>query len=151
MKKNSIEHCALLLLLLLMLTGCSSDDDNTVVVNRNQIVGQWLVSHHSKNPNYGDYGDMWLFTFNADGTGTWPLGTGTFTYEVNGNRVHVRLTDTYAYYGQTEFDFIIVSCSETQMEWDEIPNEYWGNDGMYLKLYRQDEEKYFVFCHVGNK
>ena len=118
-----------------MLAGCSSDDD--VISNPKQIVGRWMASHHSKNPNTGDTADMWDFTFNADGTGSWPLATRTFKYKIEGNRITLQLMNVEAYYGQTVFTFNIVSHSKDEMEWDEIPNEYWNNYGMYLKFYRK--------------
>ena len=102
-----------------------------------QIVGEWMASHHSKNPNSADTADMWDFTFNADGTGSWPLATGSFIYKIEGNRITLQLMNTEAYYGQTEFIFNIVSDAEDRMEWDEIPNEYWGNYGLQLKFYRK--------------
>lgn len=99
--------------LLLMLTGCSSDDDNSNADNVNPkfIVGEWMASHHSKNPNSADTADMWDFSFNADGTGSWPLATRSFKYKIEGNRITLQLMNTEAYYGQTEFIFNIVSHS----------------------------------------
>ena len=125
--------------LLLMLAGCSSDDDNSNADNVNPkfIVGEWTASHHSKNPNSVDTADMWDFSFNADGTGSWPLATRSFKYKIEGNRITLQLMNTEAYYGQTEFIFNIVSHSEDRMEWDEISNEYLGNYGLYLKFYRK--------------
>ena len=61
----------------------------------------------------------------------------TFIYKIEGNRITLQLMNTEAYYGQTEFIFNIVSHSEDRMEWDEIPNEYWGNYGLQLKFYRK--------------
>ena len=55
-----------------MLAGCSNDDD---IVSPNDLVGQWEVVHHSNNPEVYDSADLWPFTFNSDGTGTWPIGT----------------------------------------------------------------------------
>ena len=138
MKRKSILWISALLL---MLTGCSSDDDNSNADNVNPkfIVGEWTASHHSKNPNSIDTADMWDFSFNADGTGSWPLATRSFKYKIEGNRITLQLMNTEAYYGQTEFIFNIVSHSEDRMEWDEIPNENWGNYGLYLMFYRKDK------------
>jgi len=133
MKKKSLLWISALLLIL---AGCSSDDDKSNVDSK-FIVGEWIASHHSKNPNYADTADMWDFTFNDDGTGTGHLGTGSFRYKIEGNRITLRLMNTEAYYGQTEFVFNIVSHSEDRMEWDEIPNENWGNYGLYLMFYRK--------------
>ena len=80
---------------------------------------------------------MWDFTFNADGTGTGHIGTGSFRYIIEGNRITLRLMNVEAYYGQTEFIFNIVSHSEDRMEWNEIPNENWDNYGLYLMFYRK--------------
>ena len=124
--------------LLLMLTGCSSDDDNRNGDSK-FIVGEWSASHHYKNPNSADTADMWDFTFNADGTGTGHIGTGSFRYIIEGNRITLRLMNVEAYYGQTEFIFNIVSHSEDRMEWNEIPNENWDNYGLYLMFYRKDK------------
>ena len=132
MKKKSLLWLSAILL---MLAGCSSNDD--VISNPKQIVGRWMASHHSKNPNSGDTADMWDFTFNADGTGSWPLATRSFRYKIEGNRITLQLMNVEAYYGQTEFTFNIVSHSKDEMEWDEIPNESWNNYGMYLKFYRK--------------
>jgi len=104
-----------------------------------QIVGEWMASHHSKNPNSADTADMWDFSFNADGTGSWPLATRSFKYKIEGNRITLQLMNTEAYYGQTKFIFDIVSHSADRMEWDEIPNENWGNYGLYLMFYRKDK------------
>ena len=98
-----------------------------------------MASHHSKNPNSADTADMWDFTFNADGTGTGQIGTGSFRYKIEGNRITLQLMTTEGYYGQTEFIFDIVSHSADRMEWDEIPNENWGNYGLYLMFYRKDK------------
>jgi len=126
-------------MILMMLAGCSSDDDNSNAdnVNSKMIVGNWMASHHSKNPNFVDTTDMWNFTFTDDGTGTCCLGTGSFRYNIEGNRITLQLMNTEAYYGQTEFVFNIVSYSKDRMEWDEIPDEYWGNYGRYLMFYRK--------------
>ena len=138
MKRKSILWISALLL---MLTGCSSDDDNSNADNVNPkfIVGEWMASHHSKNHNSADTADMWDFSFNADGTGSWPLATRSFKYKSEGNRITLQLMNTEAYYGQTEFIFDIVSHSADRMEWDEIPNENWGNYGLYLMFYRKDK------------
>lgn len=138
MKRKSILWISALLL---MLAGCSSDDDNSNADNVNPkfIVGEWMASHHSKNPNSADTADMWDFSFNADGTGSWPLATRSFKYKIEGNRITLQLMNTEAYYGQTEFIFDIVSHSADRMEWDEIPNENWGNYGLYLMFYRKDK------------
>lgn len=133
MKRNSLIWISTLLL---MLAGCSSDDDN-IVVNHKLIVGEWEANHLSKNPFYADTGDMWKFTFNADGTGTCPFGTGTFRYEIEGDHITLHLTNTYAYYGRITFEYKIVSFSKDRMEWDEIPDENWGDNNMYLKFYRK--------------
>ena len=122
------------LLLMLGVSGCSNDDDISI---SKQIVGQWMAAHHSKNPNSADTADMWNFTFNADGTGSWPLATRSFKYKIEGNRITLQLMNVEAYYGQTEFTFNIVSHSKDGMEWDEIPNENWNNYGLYLKFYRK--------------
>ena len=122
--------------LLLMLAGCSSDDDNNIVVNPRLIVGEWEATHTSKNPETFDTADMWDFTFNDDGTGSGPIGTGSFKYEIEGNRITLRLTNIEAYYGQTVHEYNIVSISPDRMEWDEIPNEYWNNNSLYLKFKR---------------
>ena len=119
--------------IVLMLAGCSSSDDDVIT---NQIVGQWMAAHHSKDPNSADTADMWNFSFNADGTGSWPLATRSFKYKIEGNRITLQLMNVEAYYGQTEFTFNIVSHSKDGMEWDEIPNENWNNYGLYLKFYR---------------
>ena len=132
MKKKSLLWISAFLL---MLAGCSSDDDN-INVNQKQIVGEWEASHTSKNPIYFDTADMWNFIFNADGTGSGPIGTGSFKYEIEGNRITLRLTNIEAYYGQTVHEYNIVSISPDKMEWDEIPNEYWNNNSLYLKFKR---------------
>ena len=122
------------LLLMLGVSGCSNDDDISI---SKQIVGQWMAAHHSKNPNSADTADMWDFTFNADGTGSWPLATRSFKYKIEGNRIILQLMNVETYYGQTEHIFNIVSHSKDGMEWDEIPNENWNNYGLYLKFYRK--------------
>lgn len=122
------------LLLMLGVSGCSNDDDISI---SKQIVGQWMASHHSKNPNSADTADMWNFSFNADGTGSWPLATRSFKYKIEGNRITLQLMNVETYYGQTEHIFNIVSHSKDEMEWDEIPNENWNNYGLYLKFYHK--------------
>jgi hypothetical protein len=79
---------------------------------------------------------MWFFTFNADGTGSGPFGTRTFRYEIKGNHITLNLMNVDTYYGQTTFDYKIVSRSKNEMEWDETPNDYWDNSGLYLKFNR---------------
>ena len=113
MKKKSLLWLSVLLLMLAGQSSCSSDDD---ISNSKQIVGQWMASHHSKNPNSADTADMWDFTFNADGTGSWPLATRTFKYKIEGNRITLQLMNVEAYYGQTKFTFNIVSHSKEEME-----------------------------------
>ena len=109
--------------------------------NENQdrylVVGEWMASHHSKNPNSADTADMWDFTFNSDGTGKGHIGIGSFRYEINGNRITLHLTNIESYYGRTEFEYEIVSFSEDRMEWDEISNKDEGYYGQYLKFYRK--------------
>ena len=122
------------IVLMLGVSGCSNDDDISI---SKQIVGQWMAAHHSKDPNSADTADMWNFSFNADGTGSWPLATRSFKYKIEGNRITLQLMNVEAYYGQTEFTFNIVSHSKDGMEWDEIPNENWNNYGLYLKFYRK--------------
>ena len=122
------------LLLMLGVSGCSNDDDISI---SKQIVGQWMASDHSKNPNSADTADMWNFSFNADGTGSWPLATRSFKYKSEGNRITLQLMNVETYYGQTEHIFNIVSHSKDEMEWDEIPNENWNNYGLYLKFYHK--------------
>ena len=134
MKKKSLLWMSMLLLISGILCACSSDEDSENYSK--QIVGEWEAAHHSKNPPSGDTADMWKFTFNADGTGSWPIGTGTFRYEIKGNRITLSLTNIEAYSGQTIFEFKIVSFSKSNMEWDETPNESLGNKGLYLKFYR---------------
>jgi len=138
MKKKSLLWISAFLL---MLAGCNNDDDNNNVdnVNPKLIVGEWMASHHSKNTNYGNTADMWIFTFNADGTGTCPIGTGTFRYEIEGSHITLQLTNIEAYFGQTVFEYNIVSFSKDQMEWDEIPNKYWSDNSLYLKFYRKEQ------------
>lgn len=134
-RKNLLLWMSMLLLMLAGLSSCSSDDD---IVNL--IVGEWEASHHRKNPNSADTADMWNFSFDADGTGKGPLSTRSFRYEIKGNRITLHLMNIEAYYsgyGQTEFVFNIVSISKDEMEWDEIPNGYWGNNSLYLKFYRK--------------
>lgn len=130
MKKKSLLWISVLLLMSGMLCACSSDDDNE------WVVGEWGAAHHSKNPQSYDTGDMWHFTFNADGTGSGSFGTKTFRYEIKGNHITLNLMNIDTYYGQTIFEFKIVSRSKNEMEWDEIPNDYWGNSGLYLKFNR---------------
>ena len=122
------------IVLMLGVSGCSNDDDISI---SKQIVGQWMAAHHYKNPNYADTADMWNFTFNADGTGSWPLATRSFKYKIEGNRITLQLMNVETYYGQTEHIFNIVSHSKDEMEWDEIPNENWNNYGLYLKFYHK--------------
>jgi hypothetical protein len=133
MKKRSFIWLSMLLL---MLAGCSSDDDNNSDYSK-LIVGEWEASHRSKNPKYGDTGGMWKFTFNADGTGSWPLATGSFRYEIEGNHITLHLTNIEAYYGRIIFEYNIISISKDNMEWDEIPDEKWGDNSLYLKFYRK--------------
>ena len=122
--------------LLLMLTGCSSDDDNRNGDSK-FIVGEWSASHHSKNPKYADTADMWPFAFYPDGTGTGPYATKSFRYKINGNHITLHLQNIEADYGQTVFEYDIVSFSKDRMEWDEIPNEQWGDNSLYLRFYRK--------------
>jgi len=132
MKKKSLLWISALLL---MLAGCSSDDDN-IVVNPTLIVGEWMASHQSKNPNYGDTADMWEFTFNADGTGSGFYGTRSFKYEIEGNQITLHLTNNIDFiYGQTVFKYNIVNFSKDNMEWDEIPNNE-SDNSHYLKFSR---------------
>ena len=105
-------------LLLLLIASCSSDDDSDAV-NPLSLIGEWLASHHSKNPQYADTADMWQFTFNPDGTGTGPYATRSFRYEINGNHITLHLQNIEDYYGQTVFEYDIVSFSKDRMEWDE--------------------------------
>ena len=133
-KKSIIWLC----MLLLMSAGCSSDDDyDSIIVNPKLIVGEWEASHQSKNPKYGDTADMISFKFNADGTGSSELfSTKSFRYEIEGNRITVHLTNTESYYGQIVFEYTIVKLSRDEMEWDEIPNEYWSDNSLYLRFSR---------------
>ena len=132
MQKKSV---VILSVLLLMLAGCSDDD----IVSPNYLVGQWEAAHHSNNPNVYDTADMWTFTFNSDGTGTGPIGTRTFRYEINGKRITLHIMNIDAYYGQTAFVYEIESYSKNEMEWEEIPDKYWNNSGygLHLKFYRK--------------
>ena len=130
MKKKSLLWMSVLLLMSGMLCACSSDDDGE------WIVGEWTASHHSKNPQSYDTDDMWFFTFKADGTGSGPFGTRTFRYEIKGNHITLNLMNVDTYYGQTTFDYKIVSRSKNEMEWDETPNDSWDNSGLYFKFYR---------------
>lgn len=134
MKKKSV---FLLSVLLLALAGCSSDDNDNDIVSPILLTGEWEAAHRSNNPNFYDTADMWPFTFNSDGTGTWPIGTGTFRYEVNGKYVTIYLTNIETYYGQSVFKYEIESYSNDMMEWEEISNENWGNYGQHLKFYRK--------------
>lgn len=133
MKKSIFLWMGILFLLMAGVSGCSDDDD---VSNPRLIVGEWEASHQSKNPQYYDTADMWDFTFNANGTGSWPLATGSFRYKIEGNRITLRLMNTETYYGQTEFEYIIVSLSKDRMEWDEIPVNGSANS-LYLNFYRK--------------
>lgn len=130
----SIRNLLRICVLLLLLAGCSGDDDNDVI-NPISIIGDWEASHQSKNPQYGDTGDMWNFTFNLDGTGSGLYATNTFKYEILGNHITLNLMNTEFYYGQTVFEYKIVSFSKDRMEWDEIPHDGQDNS-MYLKFYR---------------
>ena len=123
-------------MLLLLLAGCSSDDDS-YAVDSLSLIGKWEASHQSKNPKYADTADMWQFTFNLDGTGTGPYATKSFRYKINGNHITLHLQNIEAYYGQTVFEYNIVSFSKDRMEWDEIPNEHWGDNSLRLKFYRK--------------
>ena len=105
-----------------------------VVVNSQSILGEWMASHTSKNPKYGDTCDMWNFTFNANGTGSGPWGS-SLTYEIGGNQITLHLLKEKDYTGQTLFKYHIISISDDQMEWDEICT--WGDYSSYLKFYRQ--------------
>ena len=127
--------------LLLTLAGCSNNDDNVNSNDLTDLVGEWDVAHSSNNPNVFDTDDMWFFNFNSDGTGTCPIATRTFRYEVNGKRVTLYFTNTEAYYGQTVFEFNIESSSKDGMEWDEIPDKHWNNNGygLHLKFYRESD------------
>ena len=80
---------------------------------------------------------MWPFTFNPDGTGTGLYATKSFRYKINGNHITLNLTNTESYYGQTVFEYDIVSFSKDRMEWDEVSNENWGDNGLYLRFYRK--------------
>ena len=122
--------------LLLLLAGCSSDDDSDAV-NPSSLIGEWSASHQSKNPKYADTADMWPFTFNPDGTGTGLYATKSFRYKINGNHITLNLTNTESCYGQTVFEYDIVSFSKDRMEWDEVPNENWGDNSLYLRFYRK--------------
>ena len=122
--------------LLLLLAGCNSDDDSDAV-SPLSLIGEWSASHHSKNPKYADTAEMWPFTFYPDGTGTGPYATKSFRYKINGNHITLHLQNIEAYYGQTVFEYDIVSFSKDRMEWDEIPNEQWGDNSLYLKFYRK--------------
>lgn len=133
MKKSIFLWMGILFLSMAGLNSCSDEDD---ISNPRLIVGEWEASHQSKNPQYYDTGDMWDFTFNANGTGSWPLATGSFRYKIEGNRITLRLMNTETYYGQTEFEYIIVSLSKDRMEWDEIPVNGSANS-LYLKFYRE--------------
>ena len=138
MKKKSLLWISALLL---MLAGCSSDDENDsemVAVNPVMLVGEWDVSHKSMNPKYADTADLWFYSFMSNGTGfAKPLGTGSFRYELNGNRITLHLLNTEAYWGQTVFEYKIVSISNDMMEWEEIPEKNWGDNSLYLKFYRK--------------
>lgn len=126
------------LLMAVMVAGCS-DDEKDVVVSDRSIVGEWMASHHSVNPNYGDTADMWNFTFHADGTGTgspFPA-TGAFKYEIDGNHITLRLMNTEAYYGRIVFEFKVVSISKDMMEWEEIPDKDWSDNSLYLIFRRK--------------
>jgi hypothetical protein len=133
MKKKSV---LLLGVLLLTLAGCSSDDN---IVDPIYLVGEWEAAHHSNNPDVFDSADLWPFTFNFDGTGTGPIGTGTFRYEVNGKRITLHLMNIETYYGRTVFQYDIESYSIDEMEWEEIPDQYWNDSGygLHLKFYRK--------------
>ena len=122
--------------LLLLLSGCSSDDDNDAV-NSLSLIGEWEASHQSKNPNDADTADMWQYTFNSDGTGTGPYATKSFRYEINESHITLNLLNIESYYGQTVFEYDIVSFSKDRMEWDEVPDKHWGGNGKYLKFYRK--------------
>ena len=136
MKKSIFLWMGILFILMAGVSSCSSDDD--VISNSKLIVGEWEASHQSKNPKYFDTADEWDFTFNADGTGSWPLATGSFRYHIEGNRITLRLMNTETYYGQTEFEYIIVSLSKDRMEWDEIPVN--GSDNsLYPKFSRKKQ------------
>lgn len=136
MKKSIFLWMGILFLSMAGVSSCSSDDDD--ISNPKLIVGEWEASHQNKNPKYYDTADMWDFTFNADGTGSWPLATGSFRYKIEGNRITLRLMNTETYYGQTEFEYIIVSLSKDRMEWDEIPAN--GSDySRYLKFSRKKQ------------
>ncbi len=128
-------------LLLLMVMGCSSDkmdNEDNIVVDSKLIIGEWMASHHSKNPNYGDTADMWDFTFYADGTGSSRhIPTGYFRYEIKGDHIILRLINTESYEGQTVFEYEITSFSKDNMEWDEILDERWGNNSQYLRFHRK--------------
>lgn len=127
----------MMMLAICLSMACSSSEDDYDNVNPKLLIGKWEASHHSKNPKYGDTCDMWDFTFNADGTGSGEFGTGTFGYQINDNIITLHLLNTEAYFGRTEFLFKIVSMSKDSMEWDEIPNENWGDNSLYLKFYRK--------------
>ena len=101
-------------MLLLLLVGCSSDDGSDAVDSLS-LIGEWSASHHSKNPQYADTADMWNFTFNPDGTGTGPYATKSFRYKIDGNHITLQLQNTEAYYGQTVFEYHIVSFSKDRM------------------------------------
>lgn len=138
MKRRSILYLSVLLLIL---AGCSNDDDKVNSYELADLIGEWDVAHSSNNPNVFDTDDMWFFHFNSDGTGTCTIATRTFRYEVSGKRVTLYFTNTESYYGQTVFEFNIESSSKDGMEWDEIPDKYWNNNGygLHLKFYREYE------------
>lgn len=136
--KLSILFCTLFAL---TLTSCSSDkmdNEDNIVVDSKLIIGEWMASHHSKNPNYGDTADMWDFTFYADGTGSSRhIPTGSFRYEIKGDHIILRLINTESFEGQTVFEYEITSFSKDNMEWDEILDERWGNNSQYLRFHRK--------------
>lgn len=131
-----IKKVLVALLGMMITVGCSSND-HTDILNPSLILGDWMASHHSTNPNYADTADMWDFTFNSDGTGSGPYVTRSFRYTVNGNRVTLNLMNTEGYYGQTVFVYEIVSLSKDRMEWNETTRDHVLDNSLYLKFYRK--------------
>ena len=139
MKKNLIFCLSALLMLVFGMSSCSSDDekDNNMVFNPMLLLGDWSASHRNMNPDYADTGDMWAFSFKADGTGTSELGTHQFRYELKGSHIvlHYQAQENICFV-QLDWEYEIASVSKDRMEWYLIDSNS-GNRVQYLVFYRQ--------------
>ena len=142
MKKDLILCLSALMMLIIgiSISSCSSSDDekgNNTVIIPIQLLGDWSASHRNMNPDYADTGDMWAFSFKADGTGTSELGTHQFRYELKGSHIvlHYQAQENVCFV-QLDWEYEIASVSKDRMEWYLIDSNS-GNRVQYLVFYRQ--------------